>query len=134
MSVSKARLSVYFEGPFWVGLYRREDGDGCRVCKVTFGAEPRDQEVLDYLQRHWRELSFSPLAEGEREPDRSPNPKRARREARRAVRPTGAGTWAQQPDAQKTQPREGGMGVGAKPRPTQKRGKKKRSREKKKKR
>ena len=96
MSVSKARLSVYFEGPFWVGLYRREDGDGCRVCKVTFGAEPRDQEVLDYLQRHWRELSFSPLAEGEREPDRSPNPKRARREARRAVRPTGAGTWAQQ--------------------------------------
>lgn len=23
MSVSKARLSVYFEGPFWVGLYRR---------------------------------------------------------------------------------------------------------------
>ena len=45
MSVSKARLTVYFEEPFWAALYRREEEDGCRVCKVTFGGEPRDQEV-----------------------------------------------------------------------------------------
>ena len=96
MSVSKSRLTVYFEPPFWVALYQREDGDGCRVCKVTFGGEPRDQEVLDWFQTHWRELSFSPPVEGERSPDRAVNPKRARREARKAVQPAGTGTKAQQ--------------------------------------
>lgn len=96
MSVSKSRLTVYFEPPFWVALYQREDGDGCRVCKVTFGGEPRDQEVLDWFQIHWRELSFSPPVEEERSPDRAVSPKRARREARKSVQPTGTGTRAQQ--------------------------------------
>ena len=96
MSVSKARLTVYFEPPFWSALYRREDEEGCRVCKVTFGGEPRDQEVLDYFQSHWRELAFSPPVAEERAPDRAVSPKRARREARKAVQPAGTGTKAQQ--------------------------------------
>ena len=96
MCVSKARLNVYFEPPFWVGLYQREEADGCRVCKVTFGGEPRDQQVLDYFQSHWRELVFSPSVAGGPVPDRAVNPKRARREAKKAVLPTGAGTKAQQ--------------------------------------
>lgn len=96
MSVSKSRLSVYFEPPFWVALYQREEEDGCRVCKVTFGGEPRDQQVLDYFQARFRELRFSPPAPGARPLDRPVNPKRARREARKAVQPTGTGTKAQQ--------------------------------------
>ena len=96
MSVSKARLTVYFEPPFWSALYRREDEEGCRVCKVTFGGEPRDQEVLDYFQSHWRELAFSPPVAGERAPDRAVSPKRARREAGRQTHSAGIGTKAQQ--------------------------------------
>ncbi len=96
MCVFKARLTVYFEPPFWAALYQREEGDCCRVCKVTFGAEPRDQEVLDYFQAHFRELRFSPTVAGAPDPDRPINPKRARREARKAVRPAGTGTKAQQ--------------------------------------
>ena len=97
MSVSKARLTVYFEEPFWAALYQREEEeDGCRVCKVTFGAEPRDQQVLDYFQTRFRELEFSPPAAGGPSPDRAVNPKRARREARKAVQPAGTGTKAQQ--------------------------------------
>lgn len=92
----KAWLTVYFEPPFWSALYRREDEEGCRVCKVTFGGEPRDQEVLDYFQVHFRELRFSPPVAGAAAPDRAVNPKRARREARKAVRPAGTGTKAQQ--------------------------------------
>ena len=60
MCVSKSSLTVYFDPPFWVGLFQREDGNSCRVCKVTFGGEPRDQEILDWLLRHWHELRFSP--------------------------------------------------------------------------
>ena len=96
MSVSKARLTVYFEAPFWVGLYQREETGGCRVCKITFGGEPKDEQVLNYLQSHFRELSFSPPVAGTLSPERAVNPKRARREARKAVQPAGTGTKAQQ--------------------------------------
>lgn len=96
MCVSKASFTVYFEPPFWVGLYQREDGDSCRVCKITFGREPRDQEVLEWLlQNHWK-MRFSPPVAGERKAASLPNPKRLRREARKAVSPAGTGTKAQQ--------------------------------------
>ena len=96
MCVSKARLNVYFEPPFWVGLYQREEADGCRVCKVTFGGEPRDQQVLDYFQSHWRVLASSPPGAAGPVRDGSVCPKRARGEAGTAVRRAGAGTKAQQ--------------------------------------
>ena len=96
MCVSKASLTVYFDPPFWVGLYQREDEGGCRVCKVTFGGEPKDQEVLDWLLRHWRGLRFSPPVSGTQKPNRLPSPKRMRREAHKATQSTGTGTKAQQ--------------------------------------
>lgn len=96
MCVSKTTLTVYFDPPFWVGLFQREDETGCRVCKVTFGGEPRDQEVLDFLLRHWRNLRFSPPVAYEKGAARLPNPKRMRREARRATQAVGTGTKAQQ--------------------------------------
>ena len=96
MRVSKASLTVYFDPPFWVGLYQREEEDGCRVCKVTFGGEPRDQEVLDFILRRWRELRFSPPVPADRAAARLPNPKRMRREARKATQVAGIGTKAQQ--------------------------------------
>lgn len=96
MCVSKASPTVYFDPPFWVGLYQREDEDGCRVCKTTFGSEPKDQEVLDWLLFHWRELRFSPPVARSREIDRLPNPKRMRREARKATQAGRTGTKAQQ--------------------------------------
>lgn len=96
MRVSKMSLTVYFDPPFWVGLFQREDEDGCRACKVTFGGEPRDQEVLDLILRRWRELRFSPPVPADRAAAYLSNPKRMRREARKAIQPTGTGTKAQQ--------------------------------------
>ena len=96
MGAFKSTLTVCFDPPFWVALYQREEGGGCRVCKVVFGGEPRDQEVLDYFLAHFRALEFSSPVAAKPSPDRAVNPKRARREARKAIRPTGAGTKAQQ--------------------------------------
>ena len=96
MCVSKTTLTVYFDPPFWVGLFQRVDETGRRVCKVTLGGEPRDQEVLDFLMRHWGDLRFSPPVAGEKEAARLPNPKRMRREAIRATQAVGTGTKAQQ--------------------------------------
>ena len=36
----KASLTVFFEDPFWVGVFERIEDGKLSVCKVTFGAEP----------------------------------------------------------------------------------------------
>ena len=91
------RFTVLFQDPFWVGIYERSQGGRLEVCKITFGAEPRDAQVLDFLLAHWRGLRFSPpVAEGP--PREKPhNPKRAQREARAQLQAgRGVGTKAQQ--------------------------------------
>lgn len=91
------RLTVLFQQPFWVGIYERSQGNRLEVCKITFGGEPRDGEVLAYLLEHWRELRFSPAVEGELPQNTPKNPKRARREARKqSEEGQGVGTKAQQ--------------------------------------
>ena len=35
-------LTVLFEDPFWIGLFEKTDNEGLHVCKVTFGAEPKN--------------------------------------------------------------------------------------------
>lgn len=96
METAKARLTVLFEPPFWVGLFERESGGRYEVCKHTFGAEPRDVEVYALVLDEYRHLVFSPALETAIEPGRSINPKWAQRLARRQTQPTGIGTKAQQ--------------------------------------
>ena len=43
------RLTVFFEGPFWVGVFERISDGKLSACKVIFGAEPRDCEVWDFI-------------------------------------------------------------------------------------
>ena len=40
----KASLKVFFENPFWVGVFERIEDGKLSVCKVTFGAEPKDRQ------------------------------------------------------------------------------------------
>lgn len=46
------RLTVFFEDPFWVGVFERYAGGQLAVSKITFGAEPKDYEVLAYVQEN----------------------------------------------------------------------------------
>ena len=91
-----SRLTILFEDPFWIGLYEREDDTGYAVCRIVFGAEPRDQEVYAYLLEHWRTLRFSPPRPADDRPDAPKSPKRRQREARQATRTGTIGTKAQQ--------------------------------------
>ena len=91
----ETRLTVFFDEPFWVGVFERLEAGRLSVCKVTFGAEPRDQEVYEFLLRHWRDLAFSPAVAAETR-QRADNPKRRQRNARRQVEGAGIGTKSQQ--------------------------------------
>jgi hypothetical protein len=57
------RLQVFFEEPFWVGIFERIDNDKLSVCKITFGAEPKDYEVQVFILENYHKLRFSPSVE-----------------------------------------------------------------------
>ena len=95
MDEYSGRLTVFYEEPFWVGVFERMEGDRLSVSKVTFGAEPKGYEVLDYVRRHYGELRFSePVPHEARE--KADSPKRRQRAAAREMQPTGVGTKSQQ--------------------------------------
>ena len=88
-------LTVFFEEPFWVGVFERVEDGMLSVCKVTFGAEPKDIEIWDYVLRRYGELAFSPAVESEAR-QAADNPKRRQRDARKQLENSGVGTKAQQ--------------------------------------
>ena len=92
----KCNLTILFEDPFWIGLYERIDENKYEVCKITFGAEPKDYEVYEFLLKNWDKLKFSPSIEIETAQDRKINPKRMQREISSHLQNKGIGTKAQQ--------------------------------------
>ena len=89
------RLTVFFEDPFWVGVFERVENRKLSVAKVTFGAEPKDYEVLGFINRYYYHLQFSPGVETVVK-DTKKNPKRAQRDAKKQTLETGIGTKSQQ--------------------------------------
>ena len=89
------RLTVFFEDPFWVGVCERIENGRLSAAKVTFGAEPKEPELLIYLLRHYYRLPFSPAVETAVKPAHR-NPKRAQQEAGRQTAQVGIGTKSQQ--------------------------------------
>lgn len=95
MDKVSGRLTVFFEEPFWVGIFECTSEGKLSVCKVTFGAEPKDYEVCDFVLKNYYQLRFSPaVATDVKEAGR--NPKRIQRQVRKQVQNTGIGTRSQQ--------------------------------------
>ena len=94
MDKASGKLTVYFEEPFWVGVFERIEDGKLSVAKVTFGAEPKDYEVQEYIQKYYFSLKFSPAVETVVK-DIKRNPKRMQREAKKMLK-TGIGTKSQQ--------------------------------------
>jgi len=95
MDKVSGRLTVFFQEPFWVGVFQREEAGRLSACKVTFGAEPREQEVYELILRDYYALRYSPEVEAAAEKTVR-NPKRLQREARRQTQAAGVGTRSQQ--------------------------------------
>ena len=93
---SKSSLTILFEAPFWIGIYERSCNGKYEVCKITFGAEPKDYEVYEFLLKNWHKLKFSPPIQAEVIAERKINPKRMQREINSQLQDKGIGTKAQQ--------------------------------------
>ena len=94
MDKVSGKLTVYFEEPFWVGIFERIEDGKLSVAKVTFGAEPKDYEVQEYVQKYYFSLKFSPAVDAVAK-DIKRNPKRMQREAKKQMQEIGIGTKSQ---------------------------------------
>lgn len=95
MDKASGKLTVYFEEPFWVGVFERIESGKLSVAKVTFGAEPKDYEVQEYIRKYYSSLKFSPAVDTVVK-DIKKNSKRMQREAKKQMQETGIGTKSQQ--------------------------------------
>lgn len=76
-------------------MFERISEGKLSVCKVTFGAEPKEYEIYDFILKNYYRLRFSPaVATAVKEAGR--NPKRVQREVQKQVQNTGIGTRSQQ--------------------------------------
>ncbi len=95
MDKVSGKLTVFFEDPFWVGVFERVSDGELSVCKVMFGAEPKDYEIYDFVLKNYYWLRFSPAVVTDvKEVGR--NPKRIQRKVQKQVQSTGIGTKSQQ--------------------------------------
>ena len=89
------RLTVYFEDPFWVGAFERIEHGKISVTKVTFGAEPKDYEIQEFILKNYYNLQFSPTLDTVVK-EAKKNPKRMQREVKKQMQEKGIGTKSQQ--------------------------------------
>lgn len=77
-------LKVFFDDPFWVGVFEIYQSGKLTAAKVTFGAEPKDSEVYEFVLQNYFRLKFSPPVETLLK-EKKTNPKRLQREARKVT-------------------------------------------------
>lgn len=91
-----SKLTVLFEDPFWIALVECECNERYEVCKITFGAEPKYNEVYEFFIKNYNRLSFSRPVKADKTEVKKINPKRLQKEIKKATSEIGVGTKAQQ--------------------------------------
>ncbi|OPJ60970.1 YjdF family protein [Clostridium oryzae] len=90
------KLTVFFDDPFWVGVFERNNNYELEVSRVVFGEEPKDNEIYNFILNNFYRLKFSQPISSDHVYERKINPKRMHRKIRNTVRNDGIGTKAQQ--------------------------------------
>lgn len=96
MDKSLIKVSIIFEDPFWVGIFEKIIDQKLSVCKVTFGAEPKDYELQKFIINNYYKLRFSNSTVEIEEKSSKINPKRMQRIVKKQMQNTGIGTKSQQ--------------------------------------
>lgn len=95
MNMQSIQLTVFFEAPFWVGVFEYSIDDRLYVSKTTFGSEPKDYDIYDFVLRNSYNLHFFSISNTKSKKVKH-NPKRMQREVRKQTQNIGIGTKSQQ--------------------------------------
>jgi hypothetical protein len=95
--MTSLKLTVLFNEPFWIGVFEKVENKEYTVCKVTFGEEPKDEEVLELIKSRFYKLKFSNPTKIETSKDsfKKINPKKLQRKIKEETESKGIGTKAQ---------------------------------------
>ncbi|WP_124728668.1 YjdF family protein [Staphylospora marina] len=90
------KLTVFFNGQFWVGVVEQWDGNRLKAAQYMFGSEPKDEEVLLFVQKNMLPL----IAEAKEHvsvfrKEKKANPKRLARQTAKEMKQKGVSTYAQ---------------------------------------
>ena len=97
MNRIQIKLTVLFDGAFWIGVFERVIDNKLEVAKVTFGAEPKEIEIYNFIlyQYQYQYLKFSNGIYIEKKKKKEINPKRLQRLVKKQVNKS-LGTKSQQ--------------------------------------
>lgn len=87
--------TIFFEDPFWVGVFERNEKGGYSVARYVFGSEPTDAQLLRFAAAEATHLVFSAHTYSPPENRTGVNFKRRQRLARKETSQVGIGTLAQ---------------------------------------
>ncbi|WP_152391686.1 YjdF family protein [Paenibacillus guangzhouensis] len=91
------KLTVFYDGQYWVGVVEESTEGKLRAGRLIFGAEPKDQEIIQFIYTkllHFMD-GLSEEVELRNQFTRKMNPKRLARMAAREVNANGVSTFAQ---------------------------------------
>lgn len=91
------KLSVFFDGQFWVGIFEVSEQGKLKAAKIVFGAEPSETEIFQFVNTQMLVFLESSLAfvDAPLIVEKKVNPKRRLREAADYVRNGGVSSHAQ---------------------------------------
>lgn len=95
MDSAEVKLTVLFQEPFWAGVFERTEKGELTVCRVVFGAEPKDAQIYEFILKQYDRLKFSPAVEAFQR-TAADSPKRRQRSAKKELSPGRIGTKSQQ--------------------------------------
>ncbi|WHH57862.1 YjdF family protein [Petroclostridium sp. X23] len=90
------KLTVYFDDPFWIGVFERVENEELMTCRIVFGPEPKDYEVYEFVLKNYHQLKFSRPVAIKEATETKVNPKRLQRKIKKAVENRGISTKAQE--------------------------------------
>ena len=94
---SKVKLTVFYDGQFWVGVVEEIVNGKLRAGRYLFGSEPKDQEVFAFVNTKLLDFmnGLSEQLSVENRQPRKMNPKRLARQVAREMKVNGVSTFAQ---------------------------------------
>lgn len=85
MNKVQIKLTVLFDGAFWIGVFERMIDNKLEVAKVTFGAEPKDTEIYNFILYKYQYLKFSNGVYIDQKIPKEINPKRMKKFVKKQV-------------------------------------------------
>ena len=88
------KLTVFYEGPYWVGVFEQISEEAITTSRIIFGAEPKDYEIYEWILKNYYKLKFSRPIDVETKVMKKINPKRLQRKISKELNNKGVSTKA----------------------------------------